>query len=180
MMMSWETNDIISRLNRSFKRKIERCDYSDHKECLSFQVEHGLKGYEIFFFPEELNYNPCLELLSKDDVVFDVGAGDLRFDLIMAEMVKKVYAIEINPTIVSSALRIIGYDLPENLTVICGNGFDWNILPKDVTAVTCLMIHRQHEFPIEWQNNHRIIYADHEGIKVLSKLINGCKTDKQL
>lgn len=156
-MMSFETDEIIRRLERSFTRMLKKYDHSDVSECSSFQVLHGMKGYEIFFVPEVTNYDDYLSKLNPDDVVFDVGAGDLRFDLIMSEKVRKVYAVEINPKILASALRIIGYDMPTNLTVICGNAFDME-LPGDVTVVTCLMIHRKHEFPDSWKKCRIISY----------------------
>lgn len=157
MMMTHETDEIIRRLDRSYQRMVNRYDHSDVAECASFQVLHGMKGWEVFFVPEVTNYNDCLSKLNPDDIVFDVGAGDLRFDLVMAEKVMKVYAVEINPKILASSLRIIGYDLPENLVVICGNAFDME-LPGDVTAVTCLMIHRKHEFPESWKKARIISY----------------------
>lgn len=155
--MSEETREIISRLEKSFSRLIKKYDHSDVAECSSFQVLHGMKGYEIWFNPEVTNYDDCLSKLNPDDIIFDVGAGDLRFDLIMAEKVRKVYAVEINPKILASSLRIIKYDMPENLIVICGNAFDMD-LPGDVTVVTCLMIHRQHEFPDSWKKARIISY----------------------
>lgn len=161
MEISEKTKEIISRLERSFTRRIQRLDYSDHKACTEFQEKHGMKGWEIFFVPETENYADCLEQLSRNDVVFDVGAGDLRFDLVIAEKVRKVYAVEIDPVILSSALRIIGWNMPVNLTVICGSAFEME-LPGDVTVVTCLMIHRQHAFPEQWKKC-RIISYDHPG-----------------
>lgn len=155
--MNNTTKDIIRRLDRSFTRRLKKADYSDHKACTAFQHRHGMKGWEIFFMPEEYNYESCMTQLSKDDVVFDVGAGDLRFDLMVAEKVKKVYAVEIDPVVLASALRIIGFDMPVNLIVICGNAFEME-LPKDVTAVTCLMIHRKHEFPESWKKCRIISY----------------------
>lgn len=156
-VMNGNTKEIIRRLDRSFTRRLKRADYSDHKACTAFQHRHGMKGYEIFFFPEEPNYKSCLEQLSKDDVVFDVGAGDLRFDLMMADKVKKVYAVEINPNVMAPALHIIGYDLPGNLIPICADAFEMG-LPRDVTVITCLMIHRKHEFPELWKNCRIISY----------------------
>lgn len=157
MNMSEETREIISRLKRSFTRGIKKYDHSDAKECLSFQVLRGMKGFEVWFVPELTNYDDCLSKLNGYDVVFDVGAGDLRFDLMMAEKVRKVYAVEINPKILASALNIIGYDMPTNLTVICGDAFDMD-LPPDVTVVTCLMIHRKREFPDIWRKVRLISY----------------------
>ena len=165
MELSNETEEIIKRLDGSFSRMLKKVDYSDHKECTAFQHEHGMKGWEIFYVPEDMFYDPCLEKLSRDDVVFDVGAGDMRFDLIMAEKVRKVYAVEINPTITARALNIIGYGLPPNLIAVCGNAFEME-LPSDVTVVTCLMIHRQHEFPEQWKRC-RIIYAMHDRVEVI-------------
>lgn len=163
--LSYETIDIINRLDRSFRRKLKTGEYRDHDKCVSFQSDHGMKGWEVVFFPEEMYYGDVLEKLGREDIVFDVGAGDLRFDLIMAEKVRKVYAVEINPTTVAGALRIMGYDLPGNVVVICGDAFEME-LPPDVTAVTCLMIHRQHSFPEKWKKC-RIIYATHEGVEEL-------------
>lgn len=157
-----KTREIISRLERSFNRQVKMHDCSDFEACTAFQHKHGMKGWEIFFMPEEMNYNDCLSKLSPDDVVFDVGAGDLRFDLMMAEKVKKVYAVEINPGLLSSALRIIGWDMPVNLTVICGNAFEME-LPGDVTVVTCLMIHREQDFTGSWKKC-RTIYAHKGGV----------------
>lgn len=165
--LSYETLDILKRLDRSFTRMLKKASYSDHKECTSFQHEHGMKGWEIFYVPEDMYYDPCLDMLSRDDVVFDVGAGDMRFDLIMAEKVRKVYAVEINPTITARALNIIRYGLPSNLIAVCGNAFEME-LPRDATVVTCLMIHRQHEFPESWKRC-RIIYAMHDGVKECGK-----------
>ena len=167
MILSNETEEIIKRLDRSFTQMLTKVDYSDHKKCTAFQHEHGMKGWEIFYVPEEMYYSSCLDILSRDDVVFDVGAGDMRFDLIMAEKVRKVYAIEINPTITARALNIIRYGLPPNLIAVCGNAFEMD-LPSDVTVVTCLMIHRMHEFPESWKRC-RIIYAMPDGVKEFGK-----------
>jgi len=157
MNISHETREIIQRLERSFSRKVKKHDCSDFKECLSFQALRAMKGMEIWFMPEATNYDDCLSKLNGYDVVFDVGAGDLRFDLMMAEKVRKVYAVEINPKVLASALRIIGYDIPTNLYAICGDAFDME-LPQDVTVVTCLMIHRKHEFPDIWRKVRTISY----------------------
>lgn len=155
--MTNTTKEIIQRLDKSFTRRLKRADYSDHKACQAFQHRHGMKGWEIFFMPEETNYSNCLSKLSPDDVVFDVGAGDLRFDLMMVEKVRKVYAVEINPNIIAPALHIIGYDLPVNLIPICADAFEME-LPRDVTVITCLMIHRKHEFPESWKKCRIISY----------------------
>ena len=100
-----------------------------------------------------------MKKLSKDDIIFDVSAGNLVFDLMMLKKVKKVYAIEMNPTIISDALRVIGYDLPGELVVICTNAFDLEI-PDDVTKIVSLFIHNQREFPKNWEKQEIIDARD--------------------
>ncbi|MGQ9680485.1 MAG: hypothetical protein ACUVV4_06950 [Candidatus Bathyarchaeia archaeon] len=78
--------------------------------------------------------------MNADDVVLDLGVGDLRLDILMTERAKKVYAVEVNPILVGRVLQVIGYDLPRNLIIICANLFDIEI-PKDITLVLILMRH---------------------------------------
>lgn len=163
--MRRSVSQIIEQLERMYKKLIET--YSDLEELeisQEFQRKHGIKGWEFWFVPEDWYYEKVLDLLSPEDVVFDVGAGDLRFALLASQKVKKVYAVEVNPLILGYALNIIGLDLPTNLIVICANA--WKLeLPSDVTAITCLMIHRQHDFPESWKHK-RIIYTTHKGVEV--------------
>ena len=162
--------NIFSRLDKHYKEQLLKPPSKEElKRTEEFIRRHGLKGYEIWFCPEEHLYGQVLKMLSKDDVVFDVGAGDLRFSLMMSQKVKKVYAVEINPLILGDALKIIGYDLPENLIVICGNAWKMQ-LPPDVTCIVCLMLTRQHKFPEHW--NKRIIYSTKNGLKVLESKKN--------
>jgi len=162
---------VYCRLERAYKEDINREDdcIVIHK-AMEYQKTHDMRGWECFFVPEEWFYSDVLKLLKSDDVVFDVGAGDLRFDLLMAEKVRKVYAVEINPTILGKARQIIGYDLPTNLIVLCGNAFKME-LPSDVTVVTCLMIHREHDFPESWLKK-RVIYTRRDDIHVLENGID--------
>ncbi|RLF42213.1 MAG: hypothetical protein DRN18_02725 [Thermoplasmata archaeon] len=159
-------NKLYRKLEEAYKEEMEKADDREtvHK-AMKYQKKHGMKGWECFFVPEDWFYDDVLKLLRVDDVVFDVGAGDLRFGLLMVKKVRKVYAVEINPTILGKALQIIGYDLPTNLIAICGNAFKME-LPADVTVVTCLMIHREHDFPESWLRK-RIIYTSHDGIHIL-------------
>lgn len=153
----------IARLKRRYSRMCSRKP-RDVRECYEFQKSRGMKGWEIFIVPESMFYEEVLSMVSQDDVVFDVGAGDLRFDIMLSEKAKKVYAVEINPILLGESLKLIGYDMPENVVVICGNAFEME-LPNDTTVVTCLMIHRQHEFPEHWKC--RIIYARRYGGEII-------------
>ncbi len=165
--MIYSNRKIIARLKRRYSRLCSRKP-KDVRECYEFQKSRGMQGWEIFIVPESMFYKEVLSMISQDDVVFDVGAGDLRFDIMLSEKAKKVYAVEINPEFLGGALKIIGYDMPRNVVVICGNAFEWE-LPSDVTVVTCLLIHRQHVFPRRWKERCRIIYATHDGVEECGK-----------
>jgi SAM-dependent methyltransferase len=111
---------------------------------LSFADLHGLSDWEGWFSPyDEDIYRTVLNHLSPTDVVLDIGAGDLRLALRMAERVQRVYAIEVNPLVLGPALEMIGLDLPRNLHVTCANALDVT-LPPDVTTTVLLMRHCQH------------------------------------
>lgn len=119
---------------------VERGYAEDPEQFESWLNRQSLFGFEYKSTPDVEFYPFVLENLEPDDVVLDLGAGDLRLDILMAERVKKVYAVEVNPILVGRALQVIGYDLPRNLIVICANLFDIET-PKDVTVVVILMRH---------------------------------------
>ncbi len=160
-----ETNlisGLLNSLDMDYARSLENDCLEDMDKCLNFQKNRRMVGWEIFFCPEKKeNYHIFLKNLSEEDVVFDIGAGDLRFDLIMSQKIKKIYAIEINPTILGRALQVVGYDLPENIIAICADAFQMD-LPLDATVITCLMRHRQHPFRLAWRGS-KIIYLNNKG-----------------
>ncbi len=125
---------------------VERGHAEDPEQFESWLNRQSLFGFEYKSTPDVEFYPFVLENLEANDVVLDLGAGDLRLDILMAERVKRVYAVEVNPILVGRALQVIGYDLPRNLIVICANLFDIET-PKDVTVVVILMRHctRQEE-----------------------------------
>ncbi len=105
---------------------------------------HELSDWEGWFSPyDEEIYRLVLNHLALTDVVLDIGAGDLRLALRMAERVQQVYAVEVNPLVLGSALETIGMDLPRNLHAICANALDIDF-PSDVTVAVLLMRHCQH------------------------------------
>ena len=109
-----------------------------------FATRHGLSDWEGWFSPyDDETYSLVLQNVSPDDVVLDLGAGDLRLALLMAGRARRVYAVEVNPVVVGAALGIIGFDLPRNLHVICANALDVAI-PPEVTVAVLLMRHCQH------------------------------------
>lgn len=110
----------------------------------AFAARHGLTDWEGWFSPyDDEIYDEVLKNVAEDDVVLDIGAGDLRLALRLAERARRVYAVEVNPKVLGSALEAIGWDLPRNLVVICANALDVPF-PDDVTVAVLLMRHCRH------------------------------------
>ncbi len=115
----------------------------------------------LLYIPHEENYREMLSKLSEDDVLCDMGAGDLRFALIASTVCRKVYAVEMSPKLISKSLDLMDYELPDNVIVICA---DWRQVPvpEDVTVISCLVNICEEEMPKEWKNNGRRVFR---GIK---------------
>ena len=109
-----------------------------------FAARHGLTDWEGWysFYGKEI-YDAVLQNIEKADIVLDIGAGDLRLALRLAQRAKKVYAVEVNPSVLGLALEAIGFVLPRNLMAICANALDYPF-PDDVTVAVLLMRHCQH------------------------------------
>lgn len=139
-------SQVVDRLEKKYIENIEN-DSPTSEEIRGFKawVEYQeLDGIECWFCPDKSCYNFVLKNVSSEDVVMDIGSGDLRLPLLLSEKVKKVYAVEVNPKIVGDALKAIGYNLPRNVIVYCANILDIKI-PSDVTIVTILMRHCLHQ-----------------------------------
>ncbi|MFO7966382.1 MAG: class I SAM-dependent methyltransferase [Archaeoglobaceae archaeon] len=115
----------------------------------------------LLYIPHEGNYKEMVSRLSEDDVLCDMGAGDLRFALIASTVCKKVYAVEMSPKLISKSLALMDYELPDNVIVICA---DWRqiLVPEDVTIISCLVNISEEELPEEWKDNGRRVFR---GIK---------------
>jgi SAM-dependent methyltransferase len=87
-------------------------------------------------------YQAVLEQLLPDDVVLDIGAGDLRLARQMAETVRKIYSIEINPGVLNQGLEK-GEPLTGNLITICADAQTMDF-PSEVTVGILLMRHCTH------------------------------------
>ncbi len=110
----------------------------------TFAARHDLDGWEAKYAPyDEETYRFVLARLRPDDVVLDIGAGDCRFALAAAPRVARVYALEVQPALVSDCLRRVGEDLPRQVHVICANALDFPF-PPDVTVGVLLMRHCTH------------------------------------
>jgi ribosomal RNA adenine dimethylase len=87
---------------------------------------------------DETTYGPALSFIGPDDIVVDIGAGDLRFARRAARRARHVFAIERNPALLSRVPRVT-----RRLTVMCADALKAAI-PRSVTVAVLLMRHCQH------------------------------------
>lgn len=135
---------MLKRAVRRLEKRTEagRRQFAD--DFAHFADRHGLIGWEGWFSPyDDQVYEVVLAHIDPEDVVLEIGAGDLRLALRLTEKAQRVTAVEVNPLILAHALDIVGLDLPRNLHVVCANALDFPILP-DVTAAILLMRHCHH------------------------------------
>lgn len=98
-----------------------------------------LDPWEACWAPyDEPTYQTALAWIQSDDVVLDIGAGDLRLARRMAGKARRVYAIERQFSLVTNQVA-----LPANLTVLCGDArqMTW---PVGITLGVLLMRHCTH------------------------------------
>ncbi len=96
-----------------------------------------LSSWEQRWSPyDDLTYQAALNLIEPDDVVLDIGAGDLRFACRASEKAKRVYAIEQNRS-------LLPQDVPENVFVITEDA-RYVSFPTDITIAVLLMRHCTH------------------------------------
>jgi hypothetical protein len=103
----------------------------------------GLNEWEFGWAPYDLlTYQFVLNQLSSNDIILEIGAGDLRLARQMAALTRKVYAIEINRSVLTEGLASFS-PLPGNLIPICADAraFDF---PCGVTSGVLLMRHCTH------------------------------------
>ena len=99
-----------------------------------------MEEWEALWAPyDEATYAAVLAAIEPEDVVLDIGAGDLRLTRPIAERAKQVIAWEIQPALVDAAMRPL---LP-NLVAIVADARSEPI-PAGVTAAVLLMRHCTH------------------------------------
>ncbi len=100
------------------------------------------EDWEALWAPyDESTYQQALSWLDPEDVVLDIGAGDLRLARRMAALCRKVYAIELRKDVLDKALA--QGPLPANVVVLHGNALELPF-PSDVTVGVLLMRHCRH------------------------------------
>jgi len=96
--------------------------------------------WEAMFAPyDQGTYQSVLDRLRPDDVILDIGAGDLRLARRMAHIVRKVYAVEIDLQVLDQA-KTLPDPLPANLMPICADARALDF-PTDITTGVLLMRH---------------------------------------
>lgn len=94
------------------------------------------QGWEALWAPyDEPTYQQVLDALQPDDIVLDIGAGDLRLARRMAVKVRQVLAVECQRELLYGAAP-----LPDNLLVVCADARNCTF-PTGLTAAVLLMRH---------------------------------------
>lgn len=87
-------------------------------------------------------YQAVLALLKPQDIVLDIGAGDLQFSRRMARGTRKVYAVEVNTLILQQGLDSSA-TCPDNLIPIPADARKLDF-PTGITVGVLLMRHCTH------------------------------------
>ena len=70
-------------------------------------------AWEAMYAPyDQPTYQAVLDQLGPQDVILDIGAGDLRLSRQMARIARKVYAVEINRQVLDQAYAAATRCLP--------------------------------------------------------------------
>jgi hypothetical protein len=132
--------DLLSRLAASTEAK--RVQFGEGFDA--FAKEHELLDWEGWFHPyDDETYQAVLRNISAEDIVLEIGAGDLRLALQLAQRAQRVYAVEVHSRLLGWAMRDIGRQLPRNLHVLNANALEVEV-PPHVTVATLLMRHCAH------------------------------------
>lgn len=106
-----------------------------------------LDAWEARWAPySEADYAAVLAAIRPDDVVLDIGAGDLRLARRMAQIARQVIAWEVQPELLAAAedvKRETWSEPPPNLTVVCTDARSEPV-PPGVTVAVLLMRHCMH------------------------------------
>ncbi len=102
----------------------------------------SLEDWEAAYAPyDEATYQFVVEHVEPQDVVLDIGAGDLRLARRLADVAQRVYAVECNAAVLPAA----ELGRPDRLVVINQDAVHWPF-PAEVTVAVLLMRHctREH------------------------------------
>lgn len=86
---------------------------------------------------DEATYQAVLRQVRAEDVVLDIGAGDLRLTRRLAQQARQVYGLERNTAVLPPLSS-----LPANLSLLCADAREVSFPP--VTLAVLLMRHCRH------------------------------------
>jgi hypothetical protein len=99
--------------------------------------------WEMLWAPySDDTYHEVLRFIQPEDVVLEIGAGDMRLSILLANKARYVYAFEIHHFLVEKAIpnRVV---LQDNLTILNYDARN-TPFPEGVTAAVLLMRHCTH------------------------------------
>ena len=110
----------------------------------AFEHPSSEAAWEAMWAPyDEATYRAVLNQIAADDVILDIGAGDLRLARQAARVCRRVYAIEIQKELLELATRDEDNTSVDNLTVLHGDARHLPF-PRDVKTGVLLMRHCAH------------------------------------
>src|SRR5215208_3156094 len=99
--------------------------------------------WEAMYAPyDQSTYQAVLALLKPQDIVLDIGAGNLQFSRRMAQVTSKVYAVEVNASLLQQGLDS-STALPDNLIPIPADARKLDV-PTGISVGVLLMRHCTH------------------------------------
>ncbi len=100
--------------------------------------------WELMWAPyDQKTYQSVLDLIEADDIVLEIGAGDLRLAVQIAKIARNVTAIEIHRELLAQALSDLSVNIPANLSILFGDARSLQF-PQDITIGVLLMRHCTH------------------------------------
>jgi hypothetical protein len=100
--------------------------------------------WELMWAPyDQKTYQSVLDHIKADDIVLEIGAGDLRLAVQIAKIAHHVTAIEIHRELLERALSNHSANFPANLTILLGDA-QLIPFPPDISVGVLLMRHCTH------------------------------------
>lgn len=101
-------------------------------------------SWESMWSPyDEPTYRQVLSFINQDDIVLEIGAGDLRLARRIAQKCRRVYAIELQHNVLKLRNEYDKSTFPKNLYAICADAIQFPF-PEDVSTGVLLMRHCNH------------------------------------
>jgi len=151
---------LVNRIEKEHDKFFEKgMNRNPTREELDFFADRPGGFQAVMIIPHEESYKKMLSKIDRDDVICDMGAGDLRFAIMASRQCKKVYAVEMNPEMILYALKVIKWKQPRNLVITVADWRDFDV-PEDVNKIFCLVNIDKKELPSYWFEEHKVYVDD--------------------